>query len=181
MSKTDKEILILFKDSDKQNIAFSLLVKKYQEKIYWHIRKMVLNHEDANDITQNTFIKVWKGLPKFRQDSNLYTWIYRIATNETITFINKNKKRITISLDDLSKGLENKKDDFFFSGEEIELKLHKAINTLPEKQKLVFTMKYFQELKYSELAEILGGTIGSLKASYFHAKARIEEKLLAQD
>lgn len=181
MQKTDKEILNLFQDNGKQNVAFGFLVKKYQERIYWHIRKMVLSHEDANDITQNTFIKIWKGLPKFRADSNLFTWIYRIATNESITFINKNKKRIAISLEDLTVGLENNKDDSFFTGDEIEIKLHKAINTLPEKQKLVFTMKYFQDLKYTELAEILGGTVGSLKASYFQAKTKIEKHLLSED
>jgi len=181
MQKTDKEIIELFKTSNKQDVVFSYLVKKYQERIYWHIRKMVYNHEDANDITQNTFIKIWKGLPKFRQDSNLYTWIYRIATNETITFINKNKKRIAISLEDLKVGIEGKKDDNFFSGDEIEMKLHQAINTLPQKQKLVFNMKYFQDLKYTEIVEIVGGTVGSLKASYFQAKTKIEKHLLNTD
>ena len=179
MQLDDQDILKLFSTKGKEQIAFGHLVRKYQERIYWHIRKMVLNHEDANDVTQNTFVKIWKGLSKFKQDSNLFTWMYRIATNETLNFIKSNKKRITQSIDDIQ--IENRKDDSFFPGDEIEAKLHKALSTLPDKQKLVFNMKYFDDLKYSEIAEILGGSTGSLKASYHHAQKKIEAYLTRND
>jgi RNA polymerase sigma-70 factor (ECF subfamily) len=174
MQMDDNDILNLFEKNEQK--AFSSLVAKHQERIYWHVRKMVVNHEDTNDITQNIFIKVWKGLPKFKKESNLYTWIYRIATNETLNFIKMNKNKIAQSLEDIQ--LESRKDDSFFSGDEIEAKLHQALATLPSKQKLVFNMKYFDDLKYKEIAEILGGSIGSLKASYHHAQKKIEAYLL---
>lgn len=177
MQIEDSDILNQFEENEQK--AFSSLVMKYQERIYWHVRKMVINHEDANDITQNIFIKIWKGLPRFKKESNLYTWIYRIATNETLNFIKANKNKIAQSIEDIQ--LENRKDDTFFNGDEIEIRLHKAISTLPEKQKLVFNMKYFDDLKFKEIAEILGGTIGSLKASYHHAQKKIEKKLLHTD
>lgn len=175
----DQEILRMFSTKGKEQIAFAHLVRKYQERIYWHIRKMIINHEDTNDVTQNTFIKIWKGLPNFKKESNLFTWMYRIATNETLNFIQKNKKKVTQSIDDIQ--IENRKDDSFFSGDEIEAKLYKAIGTLPEKQRVVFNMKYFEELKYTEISEILGGTIGSLKASYHHAQKKIETQLKNND
>lgn len=173
MEINDKEILTLFK-SGQENLAFSKLMQKYQERVYWHIRRMVLRHEDADDVIQNTFVKAWKGLSNFREDANLYTWLYRIATNETITFINKNKKRMASSIDEVSHILKAQKDDNYFSGDEIETKLHQALSTLPEKQKLVFNMKYFDDMKYDEIAKVLGGSVGSLKASYFHAVKKIE-------
>ena len=173
MQIDDAHILALFLTNEQK--AFSSLVMKYQERIYWHVRKMVINHEDANDITQNIFIKVWKGLSKFKKESNLYTWIYRIATNETLNFIKANKNKMAQSLENIQ--IENRKDDSFFSGDEIEAKLHLALATLPEKQKLVFNMKYFDELKYTEIAEILGGSVGSLKASYHHAQKKVEAYL----
>lgn len=179
MKLDDAEILKLFGKKDKREFAFSILVKKYQERIYWHIRKMVINHDDANDVTQNVFIKIWKGLPNFKQDSNLFTWMYRIATNETLNFIQKNKKRITQSIEDIQ--IENRKDDSYITGDEIEAKLYKAISTLPEKQRIVFNLRYFEELKYTELVEILGGTTGSLKASYHHAQKKIEAYLTNND
>lgn len=175
MQLDDQDILKLFSTKEKEQIAFGHLARKYQERIYWHIRKMIINHEDANDVTQNTFIKIWKGLPNFKQDSNLFTWMYRIATNETLNFIQKNKKRITQSIENIQ--IENIKDDSFFTGDEIEAKLHKALSTLPDKQKLVFNMKYFDDFKYTEIAEILGGSVGSLKASYHHAQKKIEAHL----
>lgn len=177
MQIDDNDILNLFRTNEQK--AFSSLVIKYQERIYWHVRKMVVNHEDANDITQNIFIKVWKGLSKFKKESNLYTWIYRIATNETLNFINVNKNKVAQSIENIL--IENRKDDSFFSGDEIEVKLHKAIATLPEKQKLVFNMKYFDDLKYTEIVEIIGGSIGSLKASYHHAQKKIETFLKIND
>ncbi|MDA9262446.1 sigma-70 family RNA polymerase sigma factor [bacterium] len=173
MQIEDNDILNLFEINEQK--AFSSLVMKYQERIYWHVRKMVLNHEDANDITQNIFIKVWKGLSKFKKESNLFTWIYRIATNETLNFIKSNKNKIAQSIENIQ--IENRKDDSFFSGDEIEAKLHLAITTLPEKQKLVFNMKYFDDLKYTEIVAIIGGTVGSLKASYHHAQKKIEKYL----
>lgn len=179
MQIDDRNILDLFFTKGKEQQAFSHLVKKYQERVYWHIRKMVINHEDANDVTQNTFIKIWKGLPNFKKESNLFTWMYRIATNETLNFIKTNKKRVAQSIDEMQ--IENRKDDTYFTGEEIEAKLYKAIGTLPEKQRLVFNMKYFEELKYTEIAEILGGSVGSLKASYHHAQKKIEAHLTTND
>lgn len=177
MQIEDNDILNLFGTNEQK--AFSSLVMKYQERIYWHVRKMVVNHEDANDITQNIFIKVWKGLSKFKKESNLYTWIYRIATNETLNFIKANKNKVAQSLENIQ--IENRKSDSYFSGDDIESKLHKALATLPEKQKLVFNMKYFDDLKYKEMLEILGGSIGSLKASYHHAQKKIEEFLKIND
>ena len=179
MHLEDQDILTLFSSKGKEQIAFSHLVKKYQEQIYWHIRKMVINHEDADDVTQNTFIKIWKGLPKFKKESNLFTWMYRIATNETLNFIQSNKKKVAQSIDDIQ--VESQNNGIFFSGDEIEAKLYKALGTLPEKQRVVFNMKYFEELKYTEIAEILGGTVGSLKASYHHAQKKIEAYLMRND
>lgn len=181
MQVTDQEILQEFNTKGGENTAFNKLVKKYQERLYWHIRRMVLSHDDTDDVIQNTFVKVWKGLPKFREEANLYTWMYRIATNETITFINANKKRMATSMDEVGQELRSQKANDFFTGDEIEIKLHQAISTLPEKQKLVFNMKYFDELKYEEIAEVVGGTVGSLKASYFHAVKKIEDFIKNND
>ena len=179
MQLEDNDILTLFFTVGKEQIAFAQLVKKYQERVYWHVRKMVINHDDADDVTQNTFVKVWKGLPGFKKEANLFTWIYRIATNESLNFIKANKKKVTLSIEEIQ--IASQKDDSFFSGSEIEAKLHKAIATLPEKQKAVFNLKYFEELKYTELAEILGGTVGSLKASFHHAQKKIEAFLIQND
>ena len=175
MQLEDAHILKLFQTDEQK--AFSSLVMKYQERVYWHVRKMVVNHEDANDITQNIFIKVWKALSKFKKESNLYTWIYRIATNETLNFIKANKNKIAQSLENIQ--IENKKDDSYFSGDEIEAKLHQALATLPEKQKLVFNMKYYQEMKYEEISEILNTSVGGLKASYHLAVKKVESYLKA--
>lgn len=179
MNLDDQDILSLFFTKGKEQIAFGHLAKKYQERLYWHIRKMVINHEDANDVTQNTFIKIWKGLPNFKQDSNLFTWMYRIATNESLNFIKSNKKRVAQSIDELQ--IENKSEKSLFTGDEIEAKLYKAIETLPNKQKAVFNLKYFEELKYTKIAGVLGGTVGSLKASYHHAQKKIEAFLINND
>jgi RNA polymerase sigma factor (sigma-70 family) len=174
----DKEILEKFAHSESRNMAFNQLVRKYQQKIYWHIRKMVIDHEDADDLTQEVFLKVWKNLANFRQDSQLYTWIYRIATNECLTFLSSKRYKFFLPLNDvtaeLTEKLESSSD---ISGDEVQLKLQKAILRLPEKQRLVFNMKYFDDLKYDEISEILGTSVGALKASYHLAVKKIEEFL----
>jgi RNA polymerase sigma factor (sigma-70 family) len=174
---TDKEILSLFANEASRNDAFQLLVKKYQVRLYWHIRKIVLSHDDTDDLLQESFVKVWQNLPNFRGDSALYTWLFRIATNETLTFIQKKKKKFTLSFDDDSNSLNSDhlfEHDAMFEGSEIEKKLHHSLSLLPEKQRLVFNMKYFDELKYEEISEILNVSVGALKASYHHAVKKIE-------
>lgn len=151
-------------------------MRDYQRPIYNHIRNIVLNHDDTDDVLQNTFIKVFQYLNGFKGDSKLFSWMYRIATNEAITFINAKAKRNATTTEAMqSKIVENLKADEYFDGNEVQLKLQKAINLLPEKQQLVFKMKYFEELKYEEISEILGTTVGGLKASYFHAVKKIEK------
>ncbi len=175
---TDKELLELFRNDDSKDLAFNLIVRKYQERIYWHIRKMVINHDDADDILQNTFIKVWKALKDFRKESGLYTWLYRIATNEALTFLNRKKKKVFIALVDVNKQLaDTLETDQYFNGDELQLKLQKALLTLPEKQRLVFNMKYFDDMKYGEISKILNISVGALKASYHHAVKKIEKYL----
>lgn len=174
-TNSDNELLNLYRSPDTKNYGFNLIVRKYQQRIYWHIRRIVISHDDADDIVQNTFIKAWKYLDNFREDSQLFTWLYRIATNESITFLNKKRKRFFISLVDVENELSNKiETDSYFDGDEIQKKLQKAILTLPEKQRIVFNMKYFDELKYEEISEILETSVGALKASYHHAVKKIE-------
>lgn len=176
MEKDDRKLITDLKDENKRDLAFHELVNKYQERLYWHIRKIVLNHEDANDILQNTFIKVWKGIGNFREESSLYTWLYRIATNESLTLINSNKRKSFVSMNETSEFmLNNLMSDPYFEGNEIQLKLQQAILELPEKQRLVFNMKYFDEIKYDEMSKILDTSVGALKASYHHASKKIEE------
>ncbi len=171
----DKEILEKFRNPDSRNYAFNLLVREYQERIYWHIRKMVIDHEDANDLTQDVFVKVFKSLEKFKGESQLFTWIYRIATNECLNFLKKKKKRFFLPIHDVEKELAQKVDEGkYMSGDEIQLKLQKALLTLPEKQRLVFNMKYFDEMKYEEISEVLGTSVGGLKASYHIASKKVE-------
>jgi RNA polymerase sigma factor (sigma-70 family) len=159
-----------------QNTAFQKLLRDYQKPLYNHIRNIVLNHDDADDVLQNTFVKVFQYLKDFKGDSKLFSWMYRIATNEAITFINqKAKKNNTTSEVMQSKIVDNLKADSYFDGNEIQLKLQKAIALLPEKQQLVFKMKYFEEIKYEEMSEILGTSVGALKASYHHAVKKIED------
>ena len=155
--------------------AFRILIKEYKERLYWHIRRIVISHDDADDVLQNTFIKVFKGIDNFKQDSKLYSWMYRIATNESITFINKRARERNIDITEMKQKLvSNLQSDKWFSGNDIELILQEAVATLPEKQQLVFNMKYFDHMKYQEISEILGTTVGGLKASYFHAVKKIE-------
>lgn len=174
----DKELLELFKQNESQNYAFNLLVRKYQQKIYWHIRKMVIDHDDADDLTQETFVKVWQNLHTFQGNSQLYTWIYRIATNECLNFLRKKKQKFFLPIADVSKELLRKLEtDTYISGDEVSIRLQKALLKLPEKQRLVFNMKYFDDLSYEEISEILGTSVGALKASYHHAVKKIEDEM----
>jgi RNA polymerase sigma factor (sigma-70 family) len=173
---SDREILDRFANVKTRNDAFNVLVRQYQQRLYWHIRKMVLDHDDADDILQNTFIKAFKALDNFREDSKIYTWLYKIATNECITFLNNKKKRFFVPMVDVEYQLsQNLETDTYFSGDRIQMKLQQALLTLPDKQRLVFNMKYFDDLKYEEISEILGTSVGALKASYHHAVKKIEE------
>ncbi len=176
MHPDDKELLFQFKEAATKEKAFTAIIKKYQEKLYWHVRRLVVDHDDANDVLQNMFIKVWNGLEKFREDSQLYTWLYRIATNEGLSFLEQQKRRSTVSLSDVESGLSNKvKADTHFDANKLEWKLQVAIQQLPEKQRIVFNLRYFDELPYQEMSRILDTSEGALKASYHHAAKKIEE------
>jgi len=176
MQIEDRELLQQFRQPETKERAFTAIIKKYQEKLYWHTRRMVVDHDDANDVLQNVFIKVWKGLENFREDSQLYTWLYRIATNECLTFMEQQKKRGTISFTDVEEGLSNKvKADSNFDANKLEWKLQVAIQQLPEKQRVVFNLRYYEEMPYQEMSRILDTTEGALKASYHHAAKKIEE------
>lgn len=175
---SDEKLLALFRNGDNPNYAFNLLMRKYQQQVYWHIRRMVISHDDADDLVQNTFVSVWKALPNFREESKLYTWIYRIATNETLTFLNSKRKRFFIPIHDIEEELNQKlQDDVYYKGDAIQRKLQQAILTLPDKQRLVFNMKYFENMKYEQMSEVLNTSVGALKASYHHAVKKIEEFL----
>lgn len=178
---SDQEILERFRQEATKEEAFSLLMRKYQERLYWHIRKMVTFHEDADDALQNTFIKVWHALSGFRQQSQLYTWLYRIATNEALALIRQRKKKATArSLDDEEHPIHIRlAADPYFSGQEADRLLQEAIDTLPEKQRAVFTMRYYDAMKYEEIAAILETTTGGLKANYHHAAKKITDYLKA--
>ena len=179
VQQEDIELLYQFKNPDTKESAFTSILKKYQEKLYWHIRRMVIDHDDANDVLQNMFIKVWKGLENFREDSQLYTWLYRIATNESLTFIEQQKKRNSVSLNDVETGLENKlKADTNFDANKLEWKLQLGIQQLPEKQRVVFNLRYYDEMPYEEMSRVLETSEGALKASYHHAAKKIEEFIL---
>jgi len=176
---TDRKILELCQQPDSSNYGFNLLVRKYQQRIYMHIRRLVITHDDANDVVQDTFVKVWKNLKGFRSESNLYTWIYRIATNEALSFLQKKKRKyLFASIDYNSKLTKNLEDDNYYNGDEIQLRLQKALLTLPDKQRLVFNMKYYDDLKYDEISEMLGTSVGALKASYHIAVKKIEKIIL---
>jgi len=172
----DEEVLIgQLKNPQTREASYRTLVSTHKERLYWHIRKIVLNHEDTDDILQNTFIKVFKHIDGFNGDSKLYSWMYRIATNESITFLNKKAKQMNTDLNELQEQMvQNLKADIYFDGDEIQLKLQKAIISLPQKQQLVFNMRYFDEMKYEEISAILDTSVGALKASYHHAKKKIE-------
>ncbi|MDH6534972.1 sigma-70 family RNA polymerase sigma factor [Parabacteroides sp. 52] len=175
---TEDDIVIQLRDPDQQRNAFAKIVGAYGEKLYWQIRKMVLNHEDANDLLQNTFIKAWTNIDYFRGEAKLSTWLYRIAINECITFLNRQRTVNNISIDDTDVYLlEKLKGDDYFDGDLAQTKLQEAILLLPEKQRIVFNMKYFEEMKYDDMSEILGTSVGALKASYHHAVKKVEEFL----
>ncbi|HRR62259.1 MAG TPA: sigma-70 family RNA polymerase sigma factor [Paludibacteraceae bacterium] len=182
METGEEELMFQLNQANTKAAAFSMVVRKYQERLYWHIRKMVLSHDDANDILQNTFLKAWKGIDNFRGDSLISTWLYKIATNETLTFLaNKRMQNIT-SMDELEEVLaQNLEADKYFDGDEAQLKLQKAILTLPEKQRLVFNMKYFDDLTYEEMEAILDTSVGALKASYHIAVKKIEKYLTEEE
>ncbi len=177
--KDDSELLQEFNNDATKERAFTAILKKYQEKLYWHIRRMVVEHEDANDVLQNMFVKVWKGLANFREDSQLYTWLYRIATNESLTFLDQQKRRAVISMSDEDTGMSNKlKADSNFDGNKLEWKLQLAVQRLPEKQKAVFNLRYYDEMPYTEMSRVLETSEGALKASYHHAVKKIEDYIL---
>lgn len=175
----DKTLLLQFKDPVYKEAAFTHIIKKYQEKLYWHIRRMVVQHEDANDVLQNMFIKVWNALENFREDSQLYTWLYRIATNESLSFLEQQKRRSAISISDGETGLINQlKSEKHFDANKLEWKLQIAIQQLPDKQKAVFNLRYYDEMPYEEMSRVLDTSEGALKASYHHAVKKIEDFIL---
>jgi RNA polymerase sigma-70 factor (ECF subfamily) len=175
----DNDLVFQFKNDLNKEVAFTHIIKKYQERLYWHIRRMVVEHENANDVLQNVFIKVWKGLINFREDSQLYTWLYKIATNECLTFIASQNKRKSVSFSDEESNLSNKiVADQHFDANKIEWKLQLAIQKLPEKQRVVFLLRYYDEMPYGEMSAVLETSEGALKASYHHAVKKIEDFIL---
>ena len=171
----EKEIIALLQDSARQREAFECIVKEYSEQLYWQIRRLVLSHEDANDLLQNTFIKAWTNIDYFRGDAKMSTWLYRIALNECLTFLNKQRASNQLSIDDTDIEMLNKlESDAYFNGDDTQKIFLQAIHTLPEKQQIVFNLKYFKEMKYEEISEIVGTSVGALKASYHHAVKKIE-------
>jgi RNA polymerase sigma factor (sigma-70 family) len=175
MADKDKDLISALKTEGQKEIAFRLLVKTYQQRLYWHIRKIVISHDDADDLMQNVFIKVWKNIDNFREDSSLFTWLFRIATNESLSFLQQKKRRNILSIDGVSDYLvETFETDAHFEGDDLQKRLQIAVLQLPEKQRLVFNMKYYDEMKYEEIAEILKTSVGALKASYHHAVKKIE-------
>ena len=175
----DTELLLQFRNPDTREKGFTAIIRKYQEKLYWHIRRMVVEHEDANDVLQNVFIRVWNGLDNFREDSQLYTWLYRIATNECLSYLEQQKKKSSLSLDEMESGLSNKViADKYFDPNKLEWKLQLAIQQLPEKQRIVFTLRYYDEMPYEEMSRVLDTSEGALKASYHHAVKKIEDYIL---
>jgi RNA polymerase sigma-70 factor (ECF subfamily) len=175
---SDKELMAMFREPARKNYAFNLITRKYQERLYWHIRKMVVSHDDADDLVQNTFLKAWESMESFREEAQLFTWLYRIATNEALTFLRRKRTKFFLPLSDVEGQLSNAlESDVYFNGDDMQLKFQKALLKLPEKQRLVFNMKYFDEMKYEEISDVLGTSVGALKASYHHAVDKIEKFL----
>jgi RNA polymerase sigma factor (sigma-70 family) len=175
----DSELLNLFRQPATKEKGFTDIIKKYQERLYWHVRRMVVDHDDANDVLQNVFIRVWNGLENFREDAQLYTWLYRIATNESLSFLEQQKKKAAVSLSEVESGLSNKiKADKYFDAGKLEWKLQLAIQQLPDKQRAVFTLRYYDEMPYEEMSRVLETSEGALKASYHHAAKKIEDYIL---
>lgn len=174
---SDQDIIQLFSQGQHEE-AFNGIVNAYTERLYWHVRRLVCSHEDTDDLLQDIFIKVWKALPDFRGDARLYTWLYRIATNEVLNHLRKKRFKALLSLDSVSEILERRIDnDPSFNGDALQRELHKAIQRLPEKQRTVFNLRYFDEMKYEDIAEITGTSVGALKASYHHAYTKIKSSL----
>lgn len=179
MNSAESNITSLLKTD--LNRGFRLIVETYSQKLYWHIRRLVILHEDADDALQNTFINAWRKIDEFRNESSIYTWLYTIATNEALMIINKRKRNSSVSIDDLSKYFENSHEgSTWFDGDTAEIKLQNAILQLPEKQRIVFNLKYFDEMTYEDMSRMLGTSEGALKASYHHAVKKIE-KILGAD
>ena len=177
----EKEIIALLQDPRRQREAFGRIVQKYSETLYWQIRRLVLSHDDSNDILQNTFIKAWQNIEYFRAEAKISTWLYRIAFNECLTFLNQKQAREQISVDDIDKEVLNKlESDPYFSGDEVQKTFLRAVHQLPKKQQMVFNLKYFKEMKYEEMSEIFGTSVGALKSSYHHAVKKIETFLEKQ-
>ena len=174
---TDKEIIGLYREG-KIETAFNQIVRLYSERLYWHVRRFLCSHDETNDILQDIFIKVWAALPSFRGDAQLFTWLYRIATNEVLNHLRKQKFKALVSFESMQEMMEKKIDeDASFNGDEIQRQFHKAIQRLPQKQRTVFNLRYFEEMKYEDISEITGTSIGSLKASYHHAYTKIKDEL----
>lgn len=177
----ESELVEKLKSETNIDSAFKELVSLYKERLYWHIRNIVKSHDDADDVLQNTFVKVFRNIGKFKEESKLYSWMYRIATNESITFLNQKAKLKNVDFETMHQEvIGNLESDVYFDGDEIQLKLQKALATLPQKQLIVFNMRYFDEIKYEDMAEILETSVGALKASYHHAKKKIESSLLSE-
>ena len=174
---TDERIIELYECGHREE-AFNGIVNAYTERLYWHVRRFLCSHEDTNDLLQDIFIKIWAALPGFRGEARLYTWLYRIATNEVLNHLRKQKFKALVSLDSASGILERKIDeDAYFNGDQMQRELHKAIQRLPEKQRIVFSLRYFDEMKYEDISEITDTTVGALKASYHHAYNKIKDDL----
>lgn len=174
------DILLLqeFRDPATKEKAFTSIIKKYQEKLYWHVRRIVIHHEDANDVLQNVFIKVWNGLSNFREDAQLYTWLYRVATNESLTYLEQQKRKSSLSIDREGNMVNQLKADKDFDASKIEWKLQMAIQQLPDKQRIVFNLRYYDEMPYEQMSRVLETSEGALKASYHHAVKKIEDFIL---
>jgi RNA polymerase sigma factor (sigma-70 family) len=171
----DISLLTAFRHEESKERAFTAILKKYSERLYWHIRRLVINHDDTHDVLQNVSIKAWKALADFREEAHLYTWLYRIATNESLSFLEAQKRRATLSLSDHESALEQKLvAEKGYDARKIEWKLQQAIQSLPEKQRVVFNLRYYDEMPYEQMSEVTGTSIGALKASYHHAVKKVE-------
>ena len=176
---TDEALVSLFREPERKEFAFTLLVERYKERLYWHLRKLVIDHQDADDLLQETFLNVWRALENFRSEAKLFTWLYRIATNEALRFLEKKRKKFLLPLVDVEKQLsESLVADSLFRGDEVQMKFQQAVLQLPEKQRVVFNLKYYEEMKYEDMAEILHTSVGALKASYHHAVKKIEKYMI---
>lgn len=175
---TDREILDIYKSEGGQNQAFNLIIREYSQRLYWHLRELVMSHDDADDLLQNTFMKAWGALPKFRAESGLYTWLYRIATNEALSFLKKERFNSKFSMTPYETKLACRvADDPYFRGDTIQLLLQQEVAKLPDKQRAIFSMRYFQEMEYAQIAEVMESNTDAVKASYSIACRKIEKQL----